>query len=91
MFLVINVEKVIIIKCVVHIIYVYNVIKFFVLPVPIPNTEVKLTGVDNTRLVTAREDRLLPDYISPFANKRGGTFLLPFPFVIFRKKCPIKM
>ena len=30
-------------------------------PVPIPNTEVKLTGVDNTRLVTAREDRLLPD------------------------------
>ena len=45
-------------------------------PVPIPNTEVKLTGVDNTRLVTAREDRLLPDYISPFANKRGGTFHL---------------
>ena len=26
-------------------------------PVPIPNTEVKLTGADNTWLVTAREDR----------------------------------
>ena len=30
-------------------------------PVPIPNTEVKLAGADNTRLATAREDRLLPD------------------------------
>ena len=26
-------------------------------PVPIPNTEVKLIGADNTRLATAREDR----------------------------------
>ena len=26
-------------------------------PVPIPNTEVKLTCVDNTRRATAREDR----------------------------------
>ena len=26
-------------------------------PVPIPNTEVKLTSVDNTWLETAREDR----------------------------------
>ena len=26
-------------------------------PVPIPNTVVKLTGVENTWLVTAREDR----------------------------------
>ena len=32
-------------------------------PVPIPNTEVKLTSVDNTWLATAREDRSLPDYI----------------------------
>ena len=32
-------------------------------PVPIPNTEVKLAGADNTRLATAREDRLLPDLI----------------------------
>ena len=29
-------------------------------PVPIPNTEVKLCGADNTRRVTAREDRELP-------------------------------
>ena len=26
-------------------------------PVPIPNTEVKLSGAENTWLVTAREDR----------------------------------
>ena len=30
-------------------------------PVPIPNTEVKLLIVENTWLVTAREDRTLPD------------------------------
>ena len=29
-------------------------------PVPIPNTEVKLTRVDNTWLETAREDRTVP-------------------------------
>ena len=29
-------------------------------PVPIPNTEVKLTGADNTWLETAREDKLTP-------------------------------
>ena len=37
-------------------------------PVPIPNTEVKLAGADNTRLATAREDRLLPDLTSPFTE-----------------------
>ena len=29
-------------------------------PVPIPNTEVKLCGADDTWLVTARESRKLP-------------------------------
>ena len=29
-------------------------------PVPIPNTEVKLCGADNTWRVTAREDREVP-------------------------------
>ena len=29
-------------------------------PVPIPNTEVKLCGADNTSLETAREDRKKP-------------------------------
>ena len=29
-------------------------------PVPIPNTEVKLNGAENTRLVTIREDRKMP-------------------------------
>ena len=38
------------------------------IPVPIPNTEVKLISVDNTRLATAREDRLLPDLTSPFTE-----------------------
>ena len=29
-------------------------------PVPIPNTEVKLSGAENTWLVTARKDREMP-------------------------------
>ena len=29
-------------------------------PVPIPNTEVKLTGAENTCLATDREDRAMP-------------------------------
>ena len=29
-------------------------------PVPIPNTEVKLVCAENTRLATARDDRLAP-------------------------------
>ena len=29
-------------------------------PVPIPNTEVKLMGAENTWLETAREDRTMP-------------------------------
>ena len=29
-------------------------------PVPIPNTEVKLTSVENTWRVTARENRAVP-------------------------------
>ena len=43
-------------------------------PVPIPNTEVKLAGADNTWLETARKDRLLPVYISPFTLKVKGLF-----------------
>ena len=43
-------------------------------PVPIPNTEVKLISVDNTRLATAREDRSLPDYITPSPLNGGGVF-----------------
>ena len=29
-------------------------------PVPIPNTEVKLSGAENTSLVTAWKDRAMP-------------------------------
>ena len=32
-------------------------------PVPIPNTEVKLSGAENTWLATAREDREMPTLI----------------------------
>ena len=32
-------------------------------PVPIPNTEVKLSGAENTWLATAREDREMPTQI----------------------------
>ena len=31
-------------------------------PVPIPNTEVKLSGAENTWLATAREDREMPTH-----------------------------
>ena len=34
-----------------------------VTPVPIPNTEVKLICVENTRLVTARENKSMPAFI----------------------------
>ena len=37
-------------------------------PVPIPNTEVKLNGADNTWLATAWEDRLLPVLYSSIAQ-----------------------
>ena len=33
-------------------------------PVPIPNTEVKLSGAENTWLVTARENREMPTHKS---------------------------
>ena len=33
-------------------------------PVPIPNTEVKLTGAEDTRSETTRENRLMPTQIT---------------------------
>ena len=39
-------------------------------PVPIPNTEVKLTGADDTWLVTARDNREMPTPI--FLNSSAG-------------------
>ena len=41
-------------------------------PVPIPNTEVKLTSVDNTWLATAREDRATPPYFVIFLHSSVG-------------------
>ena len=39
-------------------------------PVPIPNTEVKLVGVQDTWLETARENRSLPDYAAGLYEAR---------------------
>ena len=43
-------------------------------PVPIPNTEVKLSGAENTWRVTSREDRSVP------AQKAATEMLLLFLF-----------
>ena len=49
-------------------------------PVPIPNTEVKLTCADDTWLETARENRF-----SPTHSKRAGTFCTgSFVIIVFR-------
>ena len=50
-------------------------------PVPIPNTVVKLFGVDNTCLVTGREDRSLPDIM-----EASSSLLEAFFFLFFRCK-----
>ena len=42
-------------------------------PVPIPNTEVKLTSADNTCLETDREDRSMP-------TSKGLALVKPFAF-----------
>ena len=43
-------------------------------PVPIPNTEVKLSSAESTWLDTAREDKSLPDSFSPLACVSQGLF-----------------
>ncbi len=45
-------------------------------PVPIPNTEVKLTGAENTWSETAREDRLMPTLEEPL-SERFFSFSIP--------------
>ncbi len=44
-------------------------------PVPIPNTEVKLNGAEDTLLVTTRENRKMPTYKQP--SVRAVAFLSP--------------
>ena len=41
-------------------------------PVPIPNTEVKLTCADNTWLETAREDKLTPTLLLSSVGRACG-------------------
>ena len=45
-------------------------------PVPIPNTEVKLSGAEDTWLVTAWKNREMPTQLKP--SDSDGFFLLPF-------------
>ena len=51
-------------------------------PVPIPNTEVKLSSADDTARVTVWESRSLPDYM-PLRWKntlRGFCFFCTYPY-----------
>ena len=43
-------------------------------PVPIPNTEVKLSSAESTWLDTAREDKSLPDSYLPLIRESQGRF-----------------
>ena len=45
-----------------------------VTPVPIPNTEVKLSGAEDTWLVTAWENRTLPDFFIFLNSSVGRAF-----------------
>ena len=47
-------------------------------PVPIPNTEVKLSSAESTWLDTAREDKSLPDSYLPLIRKSQGRFFCRF-------------
>ena len=47
-----------------------------VTPVPIPNTEVKLSSADGTTWVTVWESRTLPEFFKPFFGfSKKGFFL----------------
>ena len=46
-------------------------------PVPIPNTEVKLTCADNTWLATAREDKKMPTQNKTPSEISEGVFAFP--------------
>ena len=52
-------------------------------PVPIPNTEVKLSSAESTWLDTAREDKSLPDSYLPLIQKSQGRFFRCFEEVMF--------
>ena len=58
-------------------------------PVPIPNTEVKLTRAQDSSLETARENRWSPTYMKPLRKKffRGLLFFVRH-FLSLAKKLP---
>ena len=48
-------------------------------PVPIPNTEVKLTCADNTWLATAREDKKMPTQNKTPSDESEGVLFCVIP------------
>ena len=47
-------------------------------PVPIPNTEVKLSGAEDTWLVTARENRKTPTPIFLLSSVGRATYMVTY-------------
>ena len=59
-------------------------------PVPFPNTEVKLTCADNTRLETAREDMTKPTQMKTLLSADKGVFACPGSAVGTRGARPLQ-
>ena len=57
-------------------------------PVPIPNTEVKLTSAENTCLATDWEDRSMPTQKPEFI-KNSGFFLFKYNTIICNADFPL--
>ena len=55
-------------------------------PVPMPNTEVKLFSVDDSRGFSPRESRSLPGELNRFPFRREAVFLYFFPFSLCYNK-----
>ena len=51
-------------------------------PVPIPNTEVKLSGAENTWLATARENREMPILVASFPLSNEADFFQSAFFIL---------
>ena len=49
-------------------------------PVPIPNTEVKLTCAEDTWMVTSRENRSVPTRAKQLSNRTAAFFMFIFCF-----------
>ena len=59
-------------------------------PVPIPNTEVKLSSAEDTWLETARENRSLPEFYENPESKAQGFVFQPENEIMLQKEKRIK-